>query len=297
MARVFRRRRAARRTAGLWLLLLAAVPGIAVQLPAGAASRHTLSGTSGGPPLVVSRPWPRGWYGARQPFAAGADGAALTQVWADDFDRLSYRWTRYKGRPGGDPAGWWEPSQVTVQGGNLVLTGQVEARGRGGDPTRRWVSGGVKLEHDLPPLRYGRADVRLRAEPGPWALAVLLWPADNGWPPEIDFVEDNGGDRSLVTATLHTGTPQARRAVRATTRVDFTQWHTWSVAWSPGKVVYSVDGVPWATMTDPGVPSQGLRLVVQLQAWPCHHGWYEVCPGPASPPVHVYVDRVAVWTR
>lgn len=277
-------------------MLVAALPGIAVQLPAGAAGRG-LTGTSGGPPLVQSRPWPKGWFGAKQVFTPGADGTALTPVWTDDFDTLSYRWTRYKGRPGGDPMGWWEPSQVTVSGGSLVLTGQVEAKGRSGDATKRWVSGGVKLEHDLPPLRYGRADVRLRAERGPWALAVLLWPADNGWPPEIDFVEDNGGDRGLVTATLHTGTAKNRRAVRATTAVDLTQWHTWSVAWSPGKVVYSVDGVPWATTTDPGVPSTGLRLVVQLQAWPCNHGWYVVCPGPATPPVHVYVDRVSVWTR
>jgi len=35
------------------------------------------------------------------------------------------------------------------------------------------------------------------------AMVLLLWPADNSWPPEIDFCEDDLGYRNKSTATLH----------------------------------------------------------------------------------------------
>ena len=43
---------------------------------------------------------------------------------------------------------------------------------------------------------------------------------------------------------------------------DFTQWHTASVEWTPGKIVYLMDDKPWATITS-HVPAQPMHLIMQ----------------------------------
>jgi hypothetical protein len=69
-------------------------------------------------------------------------------------------WTRYSGRPGGDPGGWWAPSHVSVRGGLLHLETFRDPR-----YGNRWVSGGVSSAHGLE-QRYGQYLVRFRMDAG-----------------------------------------------------------------------------------------------------------------------------------
>lgn len=218
--------------------------------------------------------------------------AGWTLSWTDDFtggelDRT--RWFPYRGQPGGDPGGWWEPSHVRVEGSLLRLEGYQE--------DGRWVTGGISETRHTSVTRaqtYGKYEVRMRIDRGTGiAFAALLWPVDNSWPPEIDFAEDNGDDRATNHATLHWGQPHTQSS--RTVSVDLTQWHTWGVEWSPGRLVYTLDGAPWAVEENVHVPDVPMSLAVQTQAWHCEANWQR-CPDATTPDrVDLEVDWVAVY--
>ena len=115
--------------------------------------------------------------------------------------------------------------------------------------------------------RYGSYDVRFRMDAGYGIASVLLlWPTADHWPPEIDFAENGGAStiRDRMTATLHYG--EDDRIIQHQVRGDFTRWHTMGVEWTPGRLVYTLDGAPWATVEHAGVPDEEMELAAQTQA-------------------------------
>jgi beta-glucanase (GH16 family) len=214
------------------------------------------------------------------------------RVFFDDFT-LGLRpskWGRYSGQPGGDPGGWWAPSHAVVNHGVLSLKTYRDPRFGG-----RWVSAGVSSARGLK-QKYGKYEVRLRIDRGKGVAAVvLLWPVRNQWPPEIDFAEDGGatsGRRSL-SATLHYGADDTQ--IQRTAHADFTRWHTVGVEWTPGRLVYTLDGRRWAVVTHPRVPAQAMELDLQSQAGTCGDR-YTPCPDSTTPSsVDVQIDWVAVY--
>jgi beta-glucanase (GH16 family) len=215
------------------------------------------------------------------------------QTFSDDFtgEALSARWFRYDGQPAGDPGGWFEPGHVSVGDGKLVI-------GAWPEPDRRdlYVTGGVSNRNTFSQT-YGRFEIRFRAERGTGiAYVALLWPSDNQYPPEIDFAEDNGRDRRTMHGAMHpalAGYANEGRSVSA----DFTKWHTAGLEWTPGKLVFTLDGEPWATITGPHVPDEPMGLALQTQAWYCGHGW-EACPDESTPArVDLEVDWVVCYAR
>jgi beta-glucanase (GH16 family) len=200
------------------------------------------------------------------------------------------RWARYSGQPAGDPGGWWAPSHVTVSQGVVSL--QTYRDPRFG---RRWVSGGIS---SAPALKqtYGKYLVRMKMDPGKGVAAVaLLWPVADRWPPEIDFAENGGATntRDHITATLHygAGNNQIQRSVRR----DFTRWHTIGVKWTPGSLVYTLDGTRWAAISNSAVPAESMELDLQTQAGTCGDV-YAPCPDSTTPAhVNVQIDWVAAY--
>ena len=136
-----------------------------------------------------------------------------------------------------------------------------------------------------------RADTALRGEGV--ASVLLLWPSDGSWPPEIDFGEDGGGDRSQSTATLHYGSNDSQQAQSVS--ADFSQWHTMGVEWTPGLLKFTLDGAVWATMNSSNVPSIPMELDAQAQAGTCGDPW-DPCPDATTPAhVNMQVDWVAAY--
>ena len=124
--------------------------------------------------------------------------------------------------------------------------------------------------------------------------AALLMPANNSWPPEIDFSEDNGSGRTGTLATLHYGKDDTH-ADAWLESVNLTQWHTLGVQWTPGKLQYTIDGRIWKTMTGSSVPVLPMVLDLQTQTWPCSGTWGR-CPNASTPRVvRMYVDWVAAY--
>lgn len=211
------------------------------------------------------------------------------QVLAEDFTsgRLPRGWGSYAGRPGGNPYGWWDPSHVAVRGKDLHLVGDWQHG--------RLVTGGLMATHLA--STYGKYEVRFKVSRAAGvAYALLLWPADGSWPVggEIDFAEDGGGRRASTTATLHYGA--ANTQVQRHVRADFSHFQTVGVEWTPGRLVYTLNGRPWATVVSPHVPSRPMRLALQLEAG--HGTWWSPAPTRATPrTVDLVVDWVVAYRR
>jgi hypothetical protein len=216
------------------------------------------------------------------------------QTFTDDFagNGLNDNWFAYSGQPNGDTAGWFDPAHVSVSGGILTISAYRQQTPNG----NIYATGGVS-NHNVFSQKYGRFDVRFRMDRGIGiAYALLLWPTSNNWPPEIDIVEDNGGDRQQTTSTVHW--PPGDQKIQRETNADFTKWHTASLEWTPGHVVYLLDGKVWGTIDSPHVPAEPMDLGLQTQAWGCGGTW-EHCPNSTTPPVvNLQVDWVSLyeWT-
>jgi beta-glucanase (GH16 family) len=249
--------------------------------PTTGSTTAAVRATSEGSPMVTDpggEPMPRG------------DLPGWRQTFTDDFSggALGDRWFSYDGQPDGDPGGWFASSHVSVGGGLLTIGGWRE-------PARRnlYVTGGVSNRNSFSQT-YGRFDVRFRADRGTGiAYVLLLWPSSNSYPPEIDFAEDNGRDRRTMYASIHPadGSDPLLRSVGA----DATQWHTAGLQWTPGRLVFTLDGRAWATVTGARVPAEPMGLALQTQAWHCGHDW-EACPDTSTPArVNLEVDWVVAY--
>ena len=235
--------------------------------------------------LAIARPDREG-----KPAAA----AGWKRVFFDDFTRglRSSRWGSYSGQPGGDPGGWWAPSHAVVRNGVLNLETYRDPRFGG-----RWVSAGLSSARALKQT-YGKYEARIRMDRGKGVAAVvLLWPVRDQWPPEIDFAEDGGetNARDHVSATLHYGADD--KQIQRTVHADFTRWHTVGVEWTPGRLVYTLDGRRWGVVSHPQVPAQAMELDLQSQAGTCGDA-SAPCPDSTTPArVGFQIDWVAAYTR
>jgi beta-glucanase (GH16 family) len=229
---------------------------------------------------------------ARPPAIPKGDLPGWHLVFADDFTRglNTRRWGLYSGQPGGDPGGWWDPSHAVVHNGILNLESYR-------DPAfgNRWVSAGAS---SAPALKqaYGKYLVRFRLDRGLGIGAtLLLWPSTGDWPPEIDFAENGGetGARDHIAATLHYGSDND--TIQRVRRGDFSKWHVAGVEWTPGRLVYTLDGRPWARVVSTNVPSGPMELDIQAQAGTCGESWAP-CPTDATPPrVNLQIDWVVAY--
>ncbi len=193
-----------------------------------------------------------------------ADPAGYVRSFVDDFSGTvidGTKWGRYSGQPGSDPGTQWAPSHVVVGGGVVSLETYR-------DPVylNKWTSGGINNARSGG-LTAGKYEIRMRADAGKGLNVVgLLWPKNNVWPPEIDFVEDRDGDRTDFTSTLHYRLDGVHKMLHGRKVLDMTQWHTYGVEWKPGLLAYTVDGVPWKTVSSPYVPTVDMGLAIQTNA-------------------------------
>jgi beta-glucanase (GH16 family) len=205
--------------------------------------------------------------------------------YVDDFTGTApEHWYLYSGAPSSGPGGFWAPANAVVRDGELRLRTTYDGV--------KWVSAGLARTASTP-LRYGKVAVRFRMLPATGvSYALLLWPDDEVWPPEIDFGEDGGGTRGLSTATLHHAPGNSIEQHRLAS--DFAQWHTLGVEWTPGRIDYLIDGRVWASDIGDAVPSTPMHLALQTQTWACGLTFAQ-CPDLTTPAVtDLEVDWVVV---
>ena len=202
-------------------------------------------------------------------------------VWRDEFDGNSLDGTKWTALNGG----WGDENQqvrncytrsdenINVSGGSLNLIGLYKpgATCTGGNTkTGNFTSGFVQTKNKAY-FKYGYIEARIKMPknkstwPGFW-MSPNNSPYGTGWPDwgEIDIVETKGSNRQFAASDAHwrdknTPTGQAgshrnRQGVippsKFGTGNDTTEWHTYGVKWTEGKLEYFIDGEWHHTITE-----------------------------------------------
>lgn len=232
------------------------------------------------------------------------------QVWLDDFrsGRDPRWWSAYHGTPAG-LAGTARWNRANLQGdpsGSGVLRlrttvapdGVVESAG----------TSNARALDAVPGLGepYGRWGFRYRidADNGSVGHVVLLYRKGGGWPPEIDVVEDAGGDRRSLATTVHWRDPrlppdrqhQQKRLGRLA--VDATTWQTVWITLEPHLVRVEVgdQSVEWDGVRRNGVDDSAL-VFPSDPLWIGLQTHRKRGTPPPSPLPTLEVDWVAKWRR
>jgi beta-glucanase (GH16 family) len=157
------------------------------------------------------------------------------------------------------------PANASLDGrGHLAITARRERYtgrdGRTANYTSARMNTRAKLE-----FAYGRVEARIRVPrgrgllPAFWAVGSNLDTA--GWPAagEIDIMEVNGSEPFTLHGTLHgprSGhkdyTLEASRLARAPLSKRF---HVYGVSWSPGRIVFRLDGSVYAVRMPSDLPA------------------------------------------
>ena len=202
-------------------------------------------------------------------------------VWRDEFDGNSLDGTKWTALNGG----WKDENQqvrncytrsdenINVSGGNLNLIGlhKPGATCTGGNTkTGNFTSGFVQTKNKAY-FKYGYIEARIKMPknkstwPGFW-MSPNNSPYGPGWPDwgEIDIVEAKGSNRQFAASDAHwrdkntptgqTGSHRNRQGVipssKFGTNNDTTEWHTYGVKWTEGKLEYFIDGELHHTITE-----------------------------------------------
>lgn len=199
---------------------------------------------------------------AALPASAAVPGYA--QIWNDEFDGDALdqsKWTAETVQnPYNEEKQAYLPEQVTVSGGNMVITSTNQPHG-----DKDYRSGRV---HSDWTHQYGRWEVRadLPTSRGMWpAIWLLPDTTQYNWPTqgEIDIMENRGHQPRLTSSAFHHGTstpynPQYVTQDHTTARfgqpVDFHNgFHTFAVDWDATKIRFYVDDVHHYTVYDADV--------------------------------------------
>ncbi len=112
---------------------------------------------------------------------------------------------------------------------------------------------------------YGRFSVRFRADAVQgFKTAWLLWPDSEVWPAdgEIDFPE--GSLDATISAYAHYARESGGQDAFEGSGARYGDWHVATTEWTPGKVVFLLDGKVIGTSTR-YVPSTPMHYVLQTE--------------------------------
>jgi len=201
-------------------------------------------------------------------------------VWRDEFDGNSLDGTKWTALNGG----WKDENQqvrncytrsdenINVSGGSLNLIGLYKpgATCTGGNTkTGNFTSGFVQTKNKAY-FKYGYIEARIKMPknkstwPGFW-MSPNNSPYGPDWPDwgEIDIVEAKGSNRQFAASDAHwrdkntptgqTGSHRNRQGVIPSSKFgtnDTTEWHTYGVKWTEGKLEYFIDGELHHTITE-----------------------------------------------
>lgn len=196
--------------------------------------------------------------------ARGQQWLTYPQIWTDTYQRRPYRPDRvlsvsngvldfYLHPVNGQPAGA-NPSPILANGSQYQTYGRYSAR----------------LKVDRPTLSE-------------YYVAWLLWPQSEKWPDdgELDFPE--GSLASTSNAFAHHASARGGQDC-ADTGVTFTDWHVYTIEWSPGRVRFLLDNTLVLESTR-SVPSKPMRWQLQTET-----------KGKGPHRGHLMVDWVSIWS-
>lgn len=169
-------------------------------------------------------------------------------VWSDEFNGDHLDTTVWNYEIGGNGWGnneleYYQPNNVTMENGNLVITAKKERVGGRIYTSSRITTQGKKE------FTYGRIEARMK-----FPVAMGFWPAfwmlgsdipTVGWPKsgETDIMEHINND-SLIYGTIHwdnNGHVQSGSKVASSP----SSYHVYDVEWTPTAITWHIDGVSY----------------------------------------------------
>ena len=172
------------------------------------------------------------------------------------------------------PDGWsgddcFQPANVTVSGGNLIETALVQSA-----CGYSYTTGQVSWKTFN--FTYGVVQYRAKFAglQGPWPAVWLLgaacqptggggscnWPNDSADSAEIDITEVKG---NLTNPWQNLDDEGGWQTCEPTVSPDVTHWHVYQLDWSPGLLVWKVDGATTCTFTS-HVPTKAMYMMIDL---------------------------------
>lgn len=190
---------------------------------------------------------------------AAIDGWQIDYFEGFDSSIKQTKWVQYGW---GDPAvghgcmGVMSQRNSFTRDGKLVIRTQYE--------NGQWSTGGAG-SGDVFTASRGRWEVRAKFPKAKGiGYAFLLWPKDEGWPPEIDFAEGRvNGPR--VEATYHWD-PDNKQKQASLDNHDMSGWHTYGVIVEKDHIIFTLDGKEWGRINHPNVTDKQMFLGVQAGA-------------------------------
>ena len=265
------------------------------------------SGTAASPPDAgtASPSQPSGGSG-RGRSEAEINGWSIDYFEGFDSSLEDLGWEHYGW---GDPPVGHGAMGVMSQKNSFTQNGELVVRTQYRDG--QWSAGGASSADAFAASR-GRWEVRAKFPRAKGiGYAMLLWPADKSWPPEVDFAEGRvNGPR--VSGTYHWGDPTPKgnkQYQRVFDNTDMGGWHTYGVIVEDEYIAFTFDGQEWGRVTrddvGEGITDKRMWFGVQTGAMDPNDEnakWYETVdggvPGPLTPAVSdIQIDYVAHYTR
>jgi beta-glucanase (GH16 family) len=161
---------------------------------------------------------------------------------------------------------WYLPQQVSVQGGALHLTAlrsPVLGFDRDGRQMEFPYRSGMVTTAGHFQFTFGRVEVQARSPRGRgfWP-ALWLLAADGSGRPEIDLMEAYCENVWQVLLTYHPKQGDPAQYIAFVNDIS-SGWHSYAVDWSPGSLIWYVDGRRVFTV-DNDVPHQPMYLIANL---------------------------------
>jgi beta-glucanase (GH16 family) len=165
---------------------------------------------------------------------------------------------------------WYLPSGVRVSGGALHLVATKKATHgftkSGAPKTYPYTSGIVTTKKSFE-FTYGYVQIQAKISggTGTWP-ALWLLPKSEGWPPEIDIMENFGSTRSIKTTVFWSASGHVGSAYKTPrSSSDLTSsYHTYGLLWKPHSLTWYLDGKVVDKYTGPYVPDQPMYLLANL---------------------------------
>lgn len=189
--------------------------------------------------------------------AAPVTGYTVSQC--EDFNNGLGAFSPYVGGGAGTVVGTGRvASQCTDVDGMLELKQNAAGATCGG-----WMTGFDQ--------RYGYWEVRMKvASTGtsgsPPHPVLILWPGNGQWTSELDFFETNVGNPAGGFLHCSGSNPSANCFILPSNNVDYSQWHTYGIQWTPTSMTGYIDGTQWWTSnnTSSFQPLADSNLTIQL---------------------------------
>jgi beta-glucanase (GH16 family) len=231
------------------------------------------------------------------PTTPPADGGGEfgSLIFSDDFNGLDRaKWTNlYDGATYWNGAFAWESDLVKVSDGQLHVGMQNAGNGfwkAGAAATSTGGGSGFAFE-------YGKVEIvaKVSQEITGAGPCFLLWPEDTTrWPPEIDILETPKGQGMFTNHWQGPGGNGDDEYNATHFDLDSSQWHTYTLEWTPDHLSLHVDGKLIKNLTD-HIPSERMTLAIQGHVGTANDGWYGSPNGSGVNYVDIAVDSVKVW--